>query len=65
MYIAKIENGNVKLVDAKNGSLQRSISCSVYKGAINAVISGNELVITCGDGRTRLFTLTGSLQRVL
>lgn len=65
MYIAKIEKGNVKLVDAKSGALKRSIMCSVYKGAQNAVMLGDDVTITCGDGRTRIFTLNGALKRVL
>lgn len=66
MFVAKVEGQNVKIVDVKTGSVKRSISCSGYKGAKSADVSGDLASITCGDGKVRVYDInTGSLKRTI
>lgn len=66
MFVAKVDGPNVKVFDAKSGSLKRTISSSPYKGVKSADISGELVSITCGDGKVRIFDIkSGSLKRTI
>ena len=66
MYAAKIVGYWVKIVDVKTGFQKRSISCSHYKGATTADVSGDFVSVSCGDGKVRVFDIkTGFLKRTI
>lgn len=66
MYAAKIERNLVKVFEIRTGSIKRSIGCSGYKGAVSANVVGDQVAVTCGDGRVRVYDIrTGSLRRTL
>lgn len=68
MYAAKIDKNAVKVFEIRTGSLKRTIGCSSYKGALAANVTGEQVAVTCGDGRVRVRVYdirTGSLKRTL
>lgn len=66
MYAAKIEKNAVKVFEIRTGSLKRTIGCSSYRGAVSANVTGEQVAVTCGDGRVRVYDIrTGSLKRTL
>lgn len=66
MFVAKIDGANVKVFDAKSGSLKRTISSSPYKGVKSADVKGELVSITCGDGKVRIFDVkSGTLTRTI
>lgn len=66
MYAAKIENNIVKVFEIRTGSVKRNIGCSGYKGAVSANIMGDQVAVTCGDGKVRVYEIrSGSLRRTL
>lgn len=66
MYAAKIENNIVRVFEIRTGSIKRSIGCSNCKGAVSANVTGDQVVVTGGDGRVRVYDIrTGSLRRTL
>lgn len=66
MYAAKIENNTVKVFEIRTGSIKRNIGCSGYKGAVSVNVTGDQVSVTCGDGKVRVYDIrTGSLRRTL
>lgn len=64
MYAAKIEHNAVNVHDIRTGSLKRTYGCGGYKGAVSAQITGEQVAVTCWDGRVRVFDIrTGSTPR--
>ena len=52
--------------DIRTGSLKRTIGCSSYKGAVAANVTGEQVAVTGGDGRVRVYDIrTGALKRTL
>ena len=50
--------------DIRTGSLKRTFGCGGYKGAVSAQITGEQVAVTCWDGRVRVFDIrTGSTPR--
>ena len=66
MLIPKIDGASVKIIDGSTGVVRRIFNCSRYKGPISTEIDGEQIAITCGDGKTRLYDLKkGVLKRTL
>lgn len=66
MYTAKIEHNIVKIFEIRTGSIKRNIGCCSYKGAVSANVTGDQVAVTCGDGKVRVYDIrTGSLRRTL
>ena len=63
MYVAKIENGNVKLYDASNGFYQRTVGDS---NAVSAIVQDDIVAVTYANGVVKIYTCsTGFYQRTL
>jgi len=61
MYIAKIENKACKIFSSENGSVKRTL-CNGK--AVSADVSGDEVAITCTDGKVRVYDIdTGAIIR--
>jgi len=66
MLVAKIAGSRVELYESQSRALKRVISVSAYKGATHAEIRGDEIAVTCGDGRVRIFNVqTAALKSVI
>jgi WD40 repeat protein len=63
MYVAKISGNNVKIYDVKTSAQKRMIACSSYGGAKSAVIEGDLVSVSCGDGKVRVYDITTGAQR--
>lgn len=65
MYIAKIENGYVKLYN-KNGGYHCYVSIPAGVIPVSAVVQGDTVAVTCADGRVRLYSAeTGGYRATL
>lgn len=66
MLIPKIAGNKVEIIDSNTRAILRVIMVNTYKGATHAEIRGEEIAITCGDGRIRVFAVkTGALKSVI
>jgi hypothetical protein len=63
MYVATISGTNVKVFDVNTSAQVRMVGCASYKGAYSAVVEGGMLVISCGDGKVRVFDIKSGAQR--
>ena len=61
-YAVKVENGRVRIYDAKTGALQRTVGSD----AVSAQISGELVQVTKKNGRVEIYVAkTGAYQRSL
>ena len=63
IYVAKIENGRVKLYDASNGAFRGSVGDS---NAVSANVQGDTVAVTYANGQVKIYKCsTGAFQRSL
>ncbi len=66
MLIPKLTGSTVQIIDSDTRALRRTISLVSYKGATHAEIRGEEIAITCGDRKIRVFNIkTGGLKSTI
>lgn len=62
----KIVDGNVVVVNASTGAIHINIPVSRFGGAINAMLNpDNTVVVMCIDGKTRVYSQSGTLEKTL
>ena len=62
-YVVKIDRGQAKLYNTRTKGFKTATS-PVYK-ATHAVIMGDEVHVTCADGRVRIFDFHGHLKSIV
>lgn len=65
LYTIKIIGDLVKVINLNTGSVVSSINVKPYRGLKHAhvYVNENKIVIVCGDGKTRVFKPSGTLEQ--
>ena len=63
MFVAKVSGSNVNVFNVKTSAQVRTIACSSFKGVVSAMIEGDMVSVSCGDGRVRVYDIKTGAQR--
>lgn len=55
MLVAKIQGKAVTVHESGTNAFVQRIDQAAHKGATSAQIQGDEIAITCGDGKVRVY----------